>query len=181
MALPARAQRQKGEPMDIEAIHRDQCRQAVCACLTRWGVTFQRGPARIELVEYGGGQYARRFKVYDCTLLGPGGAAVSDQVASSLRPFLPDMQTMLLYMDWFPALEVVGQTFEHWCAAGLAREKQAYPGEYSEFEDEEFARDVWDKWQQLLASIQRFCLQVQDASEEQSGSMWEELCRVATT
>jgi hypothetical protein len=167
--------------VDIGALRRDQRRKAICACLTRWGVTFQRGPARIDLVEYGGGQYTRRYKKYDCTLLGPGGASASAEVASSLLPFLPDMQTMLLYMDWFAALEVVGQTYEHWYAAGLARDTQTNPGEYSEFEDVELAREVWDKWQLAQLQIQRFCHQVEVASGEQSGSFWAELCRLATT
>lgn len=118
--------------------------------------------------------------MYDCTLLGPGGAPVSELVASSVQSFLPDMSIMLLYMDWFAALGVIGQTFEHWCAAGLARDKRAYPDAYSEFEDGAFARDVWDQWQQVQRQIQRFCKQVQAASLEQSGSLREERCRAAT-
>src|SRR5262245_7967794 len=70
---------------------------------------------------------------------------------------------MLREMDWFPALEVMGQTFEHWRAAGLAREKQAYPDAYSVFEDVEFAREAWDKWQLVQQRIQHFCRQVQAA------------------
>jgi hypothetical protein len=73
---------------------------------------------------------------------------------------------MLLYMDWFAALCVIGQTLEHWCAAGLERAKQTYPDEYSKFEDVELARDAWDQWQPVRRQIQRFCKQVQAASLE---------------
>ncbi len=87
---------------------------------------------------------------------------------------------MLMEMDWFPALGVVGQTFEHWRAAGLVREKLAYPDAYSEFEDVDFAQEAWDKWQGVQRQIQQFCWQVQAASKEQSSSLWEDLCRAAT-
>ena len=143
--------------MDIELLRIDQRRKAVCACLTRWGVTFQCGLARIEVAKNPERSYTRRFKAYDCTLLGPGGASASEQINCSAQAMLPNMSTMLREMDWFPALDVVGQAFEHWRAAGLAREKQAYPDAYSEFEDVEFAREAWDKWQQVHGSILRFC------------------------
>ena len=166
--------------MDIDVLRLEQRRKAVCACLTRWGVTFQREPARIVAVTSPRGQNTRRFKVYDCMLIGPGSASVCAPIACSAQAFLPDMYTMLHEMDWFPALGVVGQTFEHWRTAGLAREKLAYPDEYSEFEDVEFAQEAWDKWQQVQQHIQHFCRQVQASSEEQRGFLWEELCRAAT-
>jgi hypothetical protein len=42
------------------------------------------------------------------------------------------------------------------------RYMRSNPGEYSEIEDVEFAPEAWDTWQQLRASIQRFCRAARD-------------------